>query len=78
MATARRVQPRQEVLSAGGLNSENVAAAIEQVNPDAIDVSSGVEDSPGIKSIRKLSSLFTAVHHAVRGTSPHHDEKKSS
>ena len=55
---------------AGGLNSENVAAAIEQVNPDAIDVSSGVEDSPGIKSIRKLSALFTAVHHAVRGT-PH-------
>lgn len=43
---------------AGGLNPENVAEAIRRVRPDAIDVSSGVEVSPGIKSPAKIRQLF--------------------
>jgi len=45
-------------LLAGGLSSENVAKAIEIVKPFGIDVSSGVEDKPGIKSESKLREFF--------------------
>jgi len=46
---------------AGGLNPGNVAHAVEIVRPTAIDVSSGVEDAPGIKSATKIRALFAAV-----------------
>lgn len=45
----------------GGLNARNVAKAIRTVQPDAIDVSSGVEDAPGIKSAKKIRALFAAI-----------------
>ncbi len=40
---------KQKLVLAGGLNSANVRTAIEQVKPWAVDVSSGVETSPGHK-----------------------------
>lgn len=46
------------LILAGGLNTENVQAAIEAVHPDAIDVSSGLEDAPGIKSESKMKNFF--------------------
>lgn len=46
----------------GGLTPENVVAAISLVRPDAIDISSGVEESPGIKDHTKLARLFERVH----------------
>jgi len=49
------------LILAGGLNSANVAAAITAVRPYAVDVSSGVESSPGIKSVRQLSEFITTV-----------------
>ena len=47
---------------AGGLDSSNVAAAIDQVRPYAIDVSGGVEQSKGIKDAQKLEQFIAEVH----------------
>ena len=43
-------QAGREVFLAGALNPENVGAAIAAAQPFAVDVSSGVEKSPGIKN----------------------------
>ena len=51
---------------AGGLDSGNVAEAIEMLHPYAVDVSSGVEAAPGVKSGEKLKRFVNAVNQ-VRG-----------
>lgn len=48
-------------LLAGGLDSENVGAAIKATNAPMVDVSSGVEDAPGQKSIQKIQDFIAAV-----------------
>jgi phosphoribosylanthranilate isomerase len=55
------VAKRRRVLLAGGLRPDNVAEAIGCVRPFGIDVSSGVEQSPGIKDRRLLSAMFEAI-----------------
>lgn len=54
---------RPLVLS-GGLNPDNVAAAVQAVRPWAVDVSSGVEVEQGIKSSDRISVFVAAVHAA--------------
>ncbi len=51
---------------AGGLTPDNVAAAITQVQPYAVDVSSGVESAPGIKSRDKLQRFFQEIARVER------------
>ena len=46
---------------AGGLNPDNVGEAIHTVRPYAVDVSSGVETQPGIKSVTRMSAFVEAV-----------------
>ncbi len=53
--------PRPVVL-AGGLTAENVAAAIHQVKPYAVDVSGGVESHKGIKDQAKISQFIAEVN----------------
>ena len=49
------------VILAGGLNESNVADAISRVRPFAVDVSSGVESAPGVKSAERLQRFCAAV-----------------
>jgi phosphoribosylanthranilate isomerase len=53
---------RRPVMLGGGLRPDNVRGAIETVRPFAVDVSSGVEASPGVKDHGKLRDLFAAVN----------------
>lgn len=52
---------------AGGLTPANVRDAVSAVGPDVVDVSSGVESAPGVKSIAKIQSFIDAARgRAVR------------
>lgn len=62
-----QLAPRDSFLPmvlAGGLNDGNVGAAIAALRPAAVDVSGGVEDSPGIKSAGKIRQFVAAVRAA--------------
>jgi len=45
----------------GGLNSDNVAQAIEFVSPYAVDVSSSIEEEPGLKDLEKMEEFVNTV-----------------
>jgi len=55
------IKARSRIILAGGITPDNVEEAIHQVRPFAIDVSSGVEVSPGIKDIRRIEILLNRV-----------------
>ncbi|MGD9627901.1 MAG: phosphoribosylanthranilate isomerase [Pyrinomonadaceae bacterium] len=61
---AERAGPGIKLLLAGGLTPENVAEAIRNVRPYAVDVASGVESSPGTKDTKKLEAFIKNAKNA--------------
>jgi phosphoribosylanthranilate isomerase len=61
---ARQAARSYRVILAGGLNAENVAAAILQVRPYGVDVASGVEASPGAKDHAQLREFVREARRA--------------
>lgn len=72
---ARHLARKSELILAGGLNAANVAAAITEVRPFGVDVSSGVEERPGIKSQAEIAR-FAAAARSVSGRLPAQKEMK--
>jgi phosphoribosylanthranilate isomerase len=60
VANLRDRVPGLTVILAGGLNAQNLATARSVLNPDVVDVSSGVEVSPGIKNPIALEAFLNA------------------
>lgn len=60
-STASRLARQTELILAGGLTATNVAEAIGEVHPFGVDVSSGVEERPGIKSQAAIARFVSAA-----------------
>ncbi|MFE4106971.1 phosphoribosylanthranilate isomerase [Almyronema epifaneia] len=56
-------QPQKPWLLAGGLNPGNILTALQQLSPAGIDLSSGVERSPGDKDLDLVVQLFEQLRH---------------
>jgi phosphoribosylanthranilate isomerase len=63
---ARRAALGHRIILAGGLNIENVAAAVRIVRPYAVDVASGVESKPGKKDHGRMREFIQEVRRGER------------
>ena len=61
---AAAVARGRRIVLAGGLTPENVTAAIDTVRPFGVDVSSGVEDAPGVKNPDKVARFLARARSA--------------
>lgn len=58
---AREAKKYGQIILAGGLSPENVAQAIQIVQPQAVDTASGTEAAPGKKDPEKLRTFFAGI-----------------
>ncbi len=63
---ARALGDEVPIFLAGGIRSSNVEAAVCNVGPHGLDVSSGLESSPGAKDFEKVDAFFDVVHRIRR------------
>lgn len=69
-ATAGTLRQGRILIVAGGLTPENVGGAIAHLAPDVVDVSSGVEVSPGVKDHLRMRAFMAAVQAATSPVLP--------
>ena len=65
--TAAQLARTTQLVLAGGLNATNVADAIAAVRPFGVDVSSGVEASPGVKDPTRIHEFVRRARAAANG-----------
>lgn len=65
--TVRRAAGTATFVAAGGMNPDNARLAVQALAPDVLDVSSGVESSPGTKDRAKVRAFVAAVRAASAG-----------
>jgi phosphoribosylanthranilate isomerase len=62
--TAQRLARRTQLVLAGGLDADNLGSAVSAVRPFGVDVSSGVEERPGVKSPAAIVRFAAAARSA--------------
>ncbi len=67
-SSARLVARRTQLVLAGGLNADNIRTAVAEVRPFGVDVSSGVEQRPGVKSPGEILRFVRAARAAFQAT----------
>ncbi len=70
-ASAATLNANKPVILAGGLTPDNVVAAATVARPGAIDISSGVEKTPGRKDLNRVKQLITTVKTKLCYKHPH-------
>ncbi len=63
--TAAELARRAQLILAGGLDARNVGLAIRRVKPFGVDVSSGVEEAPGVKNTEMIEQFVAAARMAA-------------
>lgn len=66
----RALPPRVSLIAAGGLRPENLEEAVGALSPDVVDVSSGVEASPGIKDPSKIRAFVREARRIAEKADP--------
>ena len=66
----REAHPANNWILSGGLNAANIAAAVTATGARFIDVNSGVEQAPGVKSPDKLMAFMLAMRNATKRDNP--------